>query len=74
MLEKIKHLPLSISVLQGNSVKILTETEVIQNLRKETNALKQKSQFLAYYSSILGGIVQDWHLAVLPADDHLVHR
>lgn len=69
-----EHLTFFIFVLEDKPFKVLNETEVMQNLQKESKALQNKSRFLSYYSSVLGGIVKDWYLAVIPADDHLVHR
>ena len=49
-----------------------TTEDALQGLRR---ALPPQSKgWLAFYSSVTGGIVSDPALMVLPADDHLVHR
>ena len=54
------------------SLKMLTESDVLQQLR----ALREKQpvKYTAFYSSQLGGIVTDPALMVIPFDDHMVHR
>lgn len=51
---------------------ILTTDEAIARLRKSVHA--NSESFYAMYSSILGGIVTDPAMMVLPFDDHMVHR
>jgi 4-amino-4-deoxychorismate lyase len=51
---------------------ILTPDEAIARLRKAIHP--RAVHFHAMYSSILGGIVTDPALMVLPLDDHMVHR
>ena len=48
-----------------------TETALIR-LRESVHA--KAANFYAMYSSVLGGIVTDPALMVLPLDDHMVHR
>ena len=49
-----------------------TTDEAIGRLRQVVHA--KAANFYAMYSSILGGIVTDPALMVLPLDDHMVHR
>lgn len=51
---------------------ILGTEEAIKRLRSAVHA--KATNFYAAYSSILGGIVTDPALMVLPLDDHMVHR
>jgi 4-amino-4-deoxychorismate lyase len=51
---------------------ILGADEAIRKLRTTVHA--RAKNFYAMYSSILGGIVIDPALMVLPFDDHMVHR
>ncbi|MBI2088977.1 MAG: D-amino-acid transaminase [Deltaproteobacteria bacterium] len=51
---------------------ILGTEEAIERLRSTVHA--KAKNFYAVYSSILGGIVTDPALMVLPLDDHMVHR
>src|ERR1051326_7497637 len=46
--------------------------QAIGRIRSATHAKAQN--FHAMYSSVLGGIVTDPALMVLPLDDHMVHR
>ncbi|TMA06833.1 MAG: hypothetical protein E6J89_17380 [Deltaproteobacteria bacterium] len=46
--------------------------EAIARLRQATHA--RSVNFYAMYSSVLGGIITDPTLMVLPFDDHMVHR
>ncbi|KAK4785111.1 hypothetical protein SAY86_001800 [Trapa natans] len=55
-------------------VPLLTGLEVIERLRAKREQLKVKQQFLAMYSSVLGGIVTDSAAMSIPLDDHMVHR
>lgn len=50
----------------------LTTEEALARLHKAVHA--QATNFAAMYSSVLGGIVTDPALMVLPLDDHMVHR
>jgi 4-amino-4-deoxychorismate lyase len=58
------------ATLRGTSV--LTTDEAIARLRQAVHA--KASGFYAMYSSLLGGIVTDPALMLLPLDDHMVHR
>jgi 4-amino-4-deoxychorismate lyase len=51
---------------------VFTSDEAIARLRQAVHA--KASGFYAMYSSVLGGIVTDPALMVLPLDDHMVHR
>ena len=51
---------------------ILTRNDVAKRLLEKT--VDQRSPYLAFFSSILGGIVRDVDLMSVPIDDHLVHR
>ena len=52
--------------------KTLARDEAIARLQDAVHA--KASNFYAMYSSVLGGIVTDPALMVLPLDDHMVHR
>jgi 4-amino-4-deoxychorismate lyase len=49
-----------------------TTTKALDRLRSTVHA--KAANFYAVYSSVLGGIVTDPALMVLPLDDHMVHR
>jgi len=51
---------------------VLTTDEAVGRLRQAVHT--KATGFYAMYSSILGGIVTDPALMVLPLDDHMVHR
>ncbi len=51
---------------------IFTPGEAIEHLRQAVH--NRAGNFYAMYSSVLGGIVTDPALMVLPLDDHMVHR
>src|ERR1043166_2358469 len=51
---------------------VLIAPDAIQRLQAGVDAKSQN--FYAMYSSVLGGIVTDPALMVLPLDDHMVHR
>ena len=51
---------------------VFTSDQAIAGLRESIHA--KAANFYAMYSSILGGIVTDPALMVLPLDDHMVHR
>jgi len=55
-----------------NFLPILTESQVLENLKKNQNPFFQ--DYLAFYSSWLGGVVTDPHLMLVPMDDHMVTR
>jgi 4-amino-4-deoxychorismate lyase len=58
---------------QMQSVPVLSQEDVIEKLRAAVHPTAAQ-QYFAMYSSILGGIVTDPALMVIPFDDHLVHR
>jgi 4-amino-4-deoxychorismate lyase len=51
---------------------VFTSDQAIAGLRESIHA--KAANFYAMYNSILGGIVTDPALMVLPLDDHMVHR
>jgi 4-amino-4-deoxychorismate lyase len=51
---------------------VFTSEEAVAALRKSVHG--KAANFYAMYSSVLGGIVTDPALMVLPLDDHMVHR
>src|ERR1043166_7638253 len=51
---------------------VLIAPDAIQRLQAGVHSKAQN--FFAMYSSVLGGIVTDPALMVLPLDDHMVHR
>ena len=53
-------------------IPIFTSDQAIANLQRAFHG--KAANFYAMYSSILGGIVTDPALMVLPLDDHMVHR
>lgn len=57
---------------ETNKTKTFTTEEAVARLRQSAHA--KAANFYSMYSSILGGIVTDPALMVLPLDDHMVHR
>jgi 4-amino-4-deoxychorismate lyase len=51
---------------------VFTADQAIAALRQTTHS--KAANFYAMYSSVLGGVVTDPALMVLPLDDHMVHR
>ena len=51
---------------------VFTAEKALDRLRQSVHA--KATNFYAMYSSVLGGIVTDPALMVLPLDDHMVHR
>ena len=51
---------------------VFTSEEAIAKLRQAVHG--RAANFYAMYSSILGGIITDPALMVVPLDDHMVHR
>jgi hypothetical protein len=51
---------------------VFTSDEAMAALRQTVHG--KAANFYAMYSSVLGGIVTDPALMVLPLDDHMVHR
>ncbi len=56
----------------GVKTPVLTTSEAIAGLQKAVHI--KAVNYYAHYSSLLGGIVTDPALMVLPIDDHMVHR
>jgi 4-amino-4-deoxychorismate lyase len=56
----------------ANKTTIFTTAEALARLRQSVHT--KATNFYAMYSSVLGGIVTDPALMVLPLDDHMVHR
>ena len=54
------------------SIPLLNSDQGFTALRRTVHA--KTANFYAMYSSVLGGIVTDPALMVLPLDDHMVHR
>jgi 4-amino-4-deoxychorismate lyase len=55
------------------AVPVLSQEDVLQKLRAAVHQAAA-DQYFALYSSILGGIVTDPALMIVPFDDHMVHR
>jgi 4-amino-4-deoxychorismate lyase len=60
-------------VTQLQAVPVLSQDDVLQKLRSAVHPAAAQ-QYFALYSSILGGIVTDPALMIIPFDDHMVHR
>ena len=58
---------------QTQAVPVLTQDDVLTKLRSTVHPAAAQ-QYFALYSSILGGVVTDPALMVIPFDDHMVHR
>ncbi|MGH8058559.1 MAG: aminotransferase class IV [Candidatus Entotheonellia bacterium] len=58
---------------QAQAVPVLSEEAVVRGLRAAVHRAAAQ-QYFAMYSSVLGGIVTDPALMILPMDDHMVHR
>uniref|UniRef100_A0A0E0HBE2 Uncharacterized protein n=1 Tax=Oryza nivara TaxID=4536 RepID=A0A0E0HBE2_ORYNI len=48
-------------------------SEVLQKFQEKWNSTKQQ-RYPAMYSSVVGGIILDPSMMVIPIDDHMVHR
>ncbi|TKW11916.1 hypothetical protein SEVIR_5G003700v4 [Setaria viridis] len=48
--------------------------EVLQKLQDKCSSNTNRSTYPAMYSSVVGGIILDPAMMVLPIDDHMVHR
>jgi 4-amino-4-deoxychorismate lyase len=59
-------------VIVKTKVPVLTADDAIGRLRRSAHS--NAENFYAMYSSVLGGIITDPALMVLPLDDHMVHR
>ena len=55
-----------------SKIPVFTSDEATARLRQTVH--RKATNFYAMYSSVLGGIVTDPALMVLPLDDHMVHR
>jgi 4-amino-4-deoxychorismate lyase len=55
------------------AVPVLSQEDVLATLRTTVHPAAAQ-QYFALYSSILGGVVTDPALMVIPFDDHMVHR
>src|SRR5574339_653416 len=53
-------------------IPVFTSEEAMARLQRAVHG--RAANFYAMYSSVLGGIVTDPALMVLPLDDHMVHR
>src|SRR3970282_2876274 len=53
-------------------IPVFTSEQAIAGLRRAIHG--KAANFYAMYSSILGGIVTEPALMVVPLDDHMVHR
>ncbi|KAF5726195.1 D-amino-acid transaminase chloroplastic-like isoform X1 [Tripterygium wilfordii] len=62
------------SSIPKSDVPVLSCPEVIERLNTFRDNYTGKQQFLAMYSSIVGGITTDPAAMVIPVDDHMVHR
>jgi 4-amino-4-deoxychorismate lyase len=58
---------------QMQAVSVLSQDDVLTKLRTTVHPAAAQ-QYFALYSSILGGIVTDPALMIIPFDDHMVHR
>jgi 4-amino-4-deoxychorismate lyase len=58
---------------QQLSMPLLSQDDVLRQLRSTVHPAAAQ-QYFALYSSILGGVVTDPALMVIPFDDHMVHR
>ena len=58
---------------QTHAVPVLSQEDVLTKLRTTVHPAAAQ-QYFALYSSILGGVVTDPALMVIPFDDHMVHR
>ncbi|XP_010925870.2 D-amino-acid transaminase, chloroplastic [Elaeis guineensis] len=55
-------------------VPLLSGSEVAEKLREFQKNRTSKQNYMAMYSSIIGGITTDPAAMVIPMDDHMVHR
>jgi 4-amino-4-deoxychorismate lyase len=58
---------------QMQTIPVLSQNDVLTKLRATVHPTAAQ-QYYALYSSLLGGIVTDPALMVIPFDDHMVHR
>ncbi|KAI3857176.1 hypothetical protein MKW98_010590 [Papaver atlanticum] len=57
-----------------DAVPLLSSSEVIEKLRAYRGNHESKQNYMAMYSSVVGGITTDSSAMVIPLDDHIVHR
>src|SRR5262245_42097925 len=62
-----------VQATQMQAVPVLSQDNVLTRLRATVHPAAAQ-QYFALYSSILGGIVTDPALMIIPFDDHMVHR
>src|SRR3990172_3964703 len=55
-----------------NRTDIFSSADALARLRQSVHA--KAGNFYSMYSSVVGGIITDPALMVLPLDDHMVHR
>ncbi|GLT48225.1 hypothetical protein SLA2020_218640 [Shorea laevis] len=55
-------------------IPLLSCSEAIERMNANREKHRGKQQFLAMYSSIMGGITTDPAAMLIPIDDHMVHR
>src|SRR5436190_16909653 len=60
------------AMADASKTAIFSTERALTRLRESVHA--KASNFYAMYSSVLGGIVTDPALMLLPLDDHMVHR
>ena len=58
---------------QMQAVSVLSQDDVLRSCALTVHPAAAQ-QYFALYSSILGGIVTDPALMIIPFDDHMVHR
>jgi 4-amino-4-deoxychorismate lyase len=57
---------------EAKTTAVFSSEQALERLRNSAHA--KSNNFYAMYSSVLGGIITDPALMVLPLDDHMVHR
>ncbi|KAG9456144.1 hypothetical protein H6P81_000652 [Aristolochia fimbriata] len=57
-----------------SNVPRLSRAEVMERLKLSQETHTRNQNYLAMYSSVIGGITADPELMVIPMDDHMVHR
>ncbi|MCL7026913.1 hypothetical protein MKW94_023861 [Papaver nudicaule] len=57
-----------------DTVPLLSSSQVMEKLKAYRGNQKSKQNYLAMYSSVVGGITTDSEAMVIPMDDHMVHR
>ncbi|GFQ01983.1 d-amino-acid transaminase chloroplastic [Phtheirospermum japonicum] len=59
---------------QITDVPLISSSEAIERIRASQASHESSQQYLAFYSSVYGGITTDPAAMVVPMDDHMVHR